>query len=57
MELWVEVVVDIGDVDIDKSSDGNVWGVVLLSRTEIVLEIACSGYRRVHAASDENRVK
>ena len=31
--------------------------VVLLIRTEIVFDIGCLGYRRVHAASEENGVK
>ena len=32
-------------------------GVVSLSRTYIVFEIGCSGYRCVHDASEENGVK
>ena len=28
-----------------------------MSRTEIVFDIGCLGYRRVHAASEENGVK
>ena len=48
-ELWVGGVAGVGDVDIDESNKGKVGGVVSLSRTEIVLEIGCSGYRRVYA--------
>ena len=44
-------VAGFGDVDIDEASDRKCGGVVLLSRTDIVLEIGCSGYRHVHATS------
>ena len=56
-ELWVGCVSGVGDVDINLSSDRKVGGFVLLSGTDILLEMACSGYRRVHAASEENGVK
>ena len=56
-ELWVGCVAGVGDVGIDKTSDGKLGGVVLLSRAEIVFKIGFLGYRRVHAASEENGVK
>ena len=46
-----------GDVGIDEASNGNVGGVFLLSQTDILLEMACLGYKRVHNASEESRVK
>ena len=45
-------VVGDGDVDIDEASNRNFGGVFLLSQTDILLEMACSGYRRVHTASE-----
>ena len=56
-ELWVGGVAGVGDVDIDEASDRKVGGVVSLSRTDIVLEMACLGFRRVHAAFEEYGVK
>ena len=47
----------VGDVDIEKTSGGKVGGVVSLSQTDILFEIGFSGYRRVHAASKDNRVR
>ena len=47
----------VSDVDINEASDGKVRGVVSLSRTDIVFEIGFSGYRRVHASSEDNGVK
>ena len=47
-------VAGFGDVDINKASEGKVGGIVLLSWTEIVFEIGCLGYRRVHTTSEEN---
>ena len=49
-------VVGAEDVDIDEAWEGNIWGFVLLIWTEIAFVIAWSGWRRVHAASDENGV-
>ena len=56
-ELWVGGVAGVGDVDINEASHGKFGGFVLLIRTEIMFEIFCSGYRRVHVASEENIVK
>ena len=53
-EIWVGGVAGVGDVDINEASDGKVGGVVSLSWTEIVFEIGCLGYRRVHTTSEEN---
>ena len=49
-------VVGAEDVEIDEAREGIVWGFVSLIWTEIVFEIAWSGWRRVHAASEENGV-
>ena len=38
-ELWVGGVAGVGDIDINKASEGKVGGVVLLIRTEIVFKI------------------
>ena len=56
-ELWVGGVAGVGGVDIDGASNGKFGGVVSLSRTEIVLEMACLGYKCFHVASEENEVK
>ena len=40
-----------------KANERKVGGVVLLSQTDIVFGIGLSGYRCVHADSEENRVK
>ena len=42
--------------DINEACEGIVWGFVLLIWTEIVFGISWSGWRRVHAASEENGV-
>ena len=55
--IWVGDVVGAGDVDIDEASDIHFVGVVSLSWTDIVLEMACLGYMRVHAASEYNTIK
>ena len=44
------------DVYIDEAWEWIVWGFVSLIWTEIVFEIDCSGWRRVHTASEENGV-
>ena len=49
-------VVGAKDVDIDEAWEGIVWGLVSLIWTEMVFEISWSGWRRVHAASEENSV-
>ena len=49
-------VVGTGDFDIYEACKGIVWGFVSLSQTEIVFNIACPGWRRVHNASDESGV-
>ena len=38
-EVWVGGVAGVGDIDINKASEGKVGGVVLLIRTEIVFKI------------------
>ena len=49
-------VVGAKDVEIDEACKVTVWGFVSLVWTEIVFVTAWSGWRRVHAASDENGV-
>ena len=49
-------VVGAKDVEIDEAWEGIIWGFVSLIWTEIVFVIARSGWRRVHAASEENGV-
>ena len=49
-------VVGAKDVDINEAWEGIVWVFVSLIWTEIVFVIAWSGWRRVHAASEENGV-
>ena len=44
------------NVDIDESYEGIIWVFVSLIWTEIVFDTDCSGWRRVHAASEENGV-
>ena len=44
------------DVDIDEAWEVSFGVFVLLVWTEIVFVISWSGWRRVHAASDENGV-
>ena len=44
------------DVDIDEAWEGIVWGFVSLIWKEILFVIARSGWRSVHAASEENGV-
>ena len=44
------------DVDIDEAWERIVWGFVSLICTEIVFEVDCLGWRRVHTASEENGV-
>ena len=48
------VVVGAEDVETNKAWEGIVWGFVSLIWKEIVFEIAWLGWRRVHAASEEN---
>ena len=50
-------VAGVGDVDIKEAIDRKVVGVVSLSRTDIVFEIGFSGYRYLHAASEEKGLK
>ena len=47
-------VVGSKDVDINEGWEGIVWGFVSLIWTEIVFVIARSGWKRIHAASEEN---
>ena len=49
---------DVGavDFDIDEACEGIIWGFVSLICTETVFDITWSGWRRVHAASEENCV-
>ena len=49
-------VVGAKDVYIYEAWEGIVWGLVSFIWTEIVFDIAWSGWRRVHAASKENGV-
>ena len=42
-ELWVGGVAGVGDVVINEASDGKFGGFASLSRTDIVLEMACLG--------------
>ena len=49
-------VVGAEDVDIDEAWKEIVWGFVSLIWTEIVFEIDWSGWRRVHAPSEDNGV-
>ena len=49
-------VVGAEDVEIDEAREGIVWGFVSLIWTDIVFVIDRSGWRRVHAASEENGV-
>ena len=49
-------VVGSEDVDMDEAWEVIVWVFLSLIWTEIVFLIAWSGWRHVHAASDENGV-
>ena len=49
-------VVRAEDVDIDEACEGIFWGFVSLIWTEIVFDTAWSGWRRAHAASEDNCV-
>ena len=55
-ETCAGFVVGAEDIDIDEAWEGIVWGFFSLIWTEILLEIAWLGWRRVHAASEENGV-
>ena len=50
-------VVGAKDVDINEAWEGIFWGFVLFIWTEMVCVIDRSGWRLVHAAYEENRVK
>ena len=55
-EPYAGGVVGDEEVDVDEAWEVNVWEFVSLIWTEIVFVIAWSGWRHVHAASDENDV-